>query len=274
MPKKGQKLTEEQKEQLRERMAKARAAKVKKQEQAANEVDEISENIEAASVEPTPPANTGELGVEQLTKMVLELQNALIKQQNTGGGNQSSAQVANGRIVGISDKYPTGKDNYEDPRERLYKEPRLKRIAFQENYELEYEVTTVTYETKSGVTERQPKFTVELNQIILDDDGEPTNRRIGRARMIFFEDPDTAMKIAADNNLEVDETNQMKFLNDMRYLRVRDWVFECFWPNKVQKKVEGEKEIVVNGQIVRTWEVSAPEGEQVNIDYSNSRFRV
>lgn len=253
--------TEEQKQEARERLAAARAKK------AANKATEEQK--------PEQPAiNTGELGVPELTRMVLELQQAIAMGRATQG--LSTAQVANGRLVGVQEKYSTDKSRYEDPRPRLLQEPRLKRVAFAENYEVDYEVTSVTYETKTGITEKQPKFAIELIQVVLDDRGEPTNRRIGVAKLVFFEDPDTAIKIAEDNGLEVNEANQIDFLNDMRYLRVRDWIFECFWPTKPDATKNNRKEMVVGGQVVQTWEVSSPADESAKIPFSelgNSKLR-
>jgi hypothetical protein len=81
---------------------------------------------------------------------------------------------------------------------------------------------------------REPKFTIQLNRIVLNDQGEQTNKRYIARRLIFHEDPQAALVVARENNLAVDENNQKEFLDEMRYLRVKDWLFDVFWPKPAQ----------------------------------------
>jgi hypothetical protein len=264
-------MTEEQKQALRERLAKARAAK-----QAKNEEKETAPTpTDHGSTDPT---------VAELTKQVEELK-ALVANQQTSNPQTdlisalqamagiNGAQISRGRVVGTTEKHSTDLTRYDDPRERLRKEPRLARIAFDTNYELEFDVGVTQYETKDGISLKEPKFHLKLNQIILDEDGEPTNRRMGKAQMIFFEDPATAMEVANRLGLPVDETNETAFLNEMRYMRMREWLFECFWPPKPNTDKGNQTEMVINGQVVQTWEVSTEGNARIPFDKLSNKLR-
>lgn len=259
--------TEEERKAFGEKM---KAARAKKEQQEAPKTEEQH------PVEPVPePQNhtSEDPSIVELTKMVLELKQKLAEKEEqpslteailalTGQNTQNTGQIANGKVVGTTDKYDTSLKSYENPVERLKKEPRLRRVAFNDNYELEWETSTTRYDTRDGIWYKEPKFTLKLNQIVLDDQGEPTNKRIGKARMVFHEDPDTAVEVAERNGLPVNLEDQVAFLNEMRYMRMKEWLFECFWPNPVDTSKGNMKEIVVGGQVVTTWEVSTEEGKE------------
>lgn len=261
--------TEEQKEAARARLAAAREAKAKKAEE---------------SNGPAPQDHSSEEpGVTELTKMVLELQQRLEaaeKAKSTGEelanalmNLSGGTKVENGRMVGSTEKFSTDKARYSDPRERLAQESRLKRIAFDSNYELEFEVGTTRYQTKEGVNLIEPKFVLRLVQIVLDENGEPTNRRVGKAQMVFFEDPDTAIEVATRLGLPVDSSNEVAFLDEMRYMRMREWLFECFWPPRVDTTTSGKQQMVVGGQVVDTWEVSTEGNATIPFNQLGNKFK-
>lgn len=276
MPKKGQQLTEEQKEVLRERMAKARAARKAKAQQSTQE----NKNPEPKTTQPQEPAST-ELDVSQLTKMVLELQEQLKSSQALTEAfrqGQASAQPQSQQSRISRTLFSEDLSVYESPVPRLLKEPRLQRIAFEHNYDVDYTVVmTKSIEKKDGTLERQPQFNVELQGVVFDDNGEPTNKRFIARKMVFFEDPDTAINIAEKNGLSMDNfPSEIDFLNQMRYLRVRDWVFDFFWPPVNQGNKSDIKDEVIGGQVVRTFQKSTGVDETAGIDYnslSGSRLR-
>lgn len=207
--------------------------------------------------------------IEQL-KANQELMMLLLKQNGTqGGANLSST----GKVLGEVEKYNINPDRYPDPTIRLRKEPRLAPLAFDYNYELDYQVAVSNYETKAGVNMKEPKFLVSLNRIVLDDSGNQTNKRYVARRMVFHEDPQAAIVIARENGIDLDDykdmdntdTNQQVFLNEMRYLRVRDWLFDIFWPRPVSLPSKMQEE-VIGGQLVQVFTKSS-EGES-EIDFS------
>lgn len=272
--------TEEQKQAARDRLAAARAKKQAiieaKQKAAKQEATESPAPHEHSAVDPT---------VAELMRQVQELKDAMATQAQANpqtdliealkalSGNTNGAQVSGGRIVGTQEKHSTNLDLYDDPRPRLMAEPRLKRIAFDQNYELGFNVGVTQYETKDGLNMKEPKFHLQLIQIVLDDNGEPTNQRIGKAQMIFFEDPATAIEVANRMGLPVDEENQTAFLNEMRYYRVRDWLFECFWPPKTDAALNNMREVVIGGQVVQTWEVNSENSAKIPFDKLENKLR-
>lgn len=209
-------------------------------------------------------------------KQQLEDSNRLNQAYFAGTQSVQSAQsttVNNGRLVGTTAKFSVDPKQYEDPRDRLRAEPRLRRVAFDTNYELDFDVSVTSYDTKDGLMMKEPKFTLSLNQIVLDDDGEPTTGRIGKARIVFFEDPQTAVLMANKLGIPIDDENEAKFLNDMRYIRVRDWLYECFWPPKVETARANKREMVVGGQIVDVWEKSSENASAIPFDTLNSKLK-
>jgi hypothetical protein len=271
-------MTEEQKQAARERLAKARAAKQAKQTSPeTNQINPAPEPSQAPGNDPD---------VAELTKMVLELKEQLQSQselnkaflagQASAGGNnaQPGVQVGSqGKLIGIRDKYSLDFSKYDDPRDKLKHEPRLERIAFDFNYVLDWKVDTWTYDTKEGYQQREPKFELSLSRILQDENGEDTGRRARVATLVFFEDPQTAVVVAQQNGLPIDQENEQQFLNAMRYLRMRDWLYECFWPAPVKNSgALGEE--VIGGRLVQVWTKSSEEASPIPFDKMDPRKRL
>jgi hypothetical protein len=175
-----------------------------------------------------------------------------------------------GKLLGRVDKYIIDPANYPNPCERLSKEPRLQRFAFPINYELDFQVTSTQYQNQEGVNMREPKFTLELHKIVMDEDtGEPTNGRYVVCRAIFHEDPQAALVIARDNGLEVNDSNEKTFLDEMRYLRMRDWLLEAFYP-KAAQPARQRKEVVVGNKLVEFFTVNSESSQSPFKDINSS----
>jgi len=172
--------------------------------------------------------------------------------------SQQTPTVNNrGSLIGVFEKYVLDPDNYPSPVERIMAEPRLAPLAFSINYHMDYKYTVRNYDTKQGINTSEPEFTIELWRNVLDANGKTTKRYRAR-RMVFHEDPQAAMVIAHDNNIAIDKEDERNFLNEMRYLRVRDWVFDIFWPKTAQDN-QAVKEEVIGNQLVQVIEVSSKE---------------
>ncbi len=279
MPKRGEQMSDELRAKLAEGRAKAKARKE------ATKAETTKTNTPKPTEEPKQPVDTTptvDPGLAQLTEMVLELKkqneekdkilNAFMSGVQSQGNNVATGNNK-GRLVGTTEKYSVDKKVYEDPRPRLFAEPRLKRIAFDQNYELDYDVAVTSYQTVDGVQMKEPKFTIKLNQIVLDDQGEATSKRVGRVQMIFFEDPETAIVVANQNGLPIDDENEAQFLNDMRYIRIRDWLFDFFWKPATSDAQSNKRSEVIGGQVVETWEVSTEGNAKINFGELNSKLR-
>jgi hypothetical protein len=203
--------------------------------------------------------------------------NALLRAAVLGQQNSSNGVGVKGtQLVGEVDKYLVDKDNYPDPTRRLAAEPRLQTIAFNHNYELEYNFSVRSYETKTGLNMREPEFLVTLLRVVLDDQGERVkvqNPTTGKTedkfyiakRLMFHEDPQAALVIARDNNIDIDKTDEKVFLDEMRYLRVRDWLFGVFWPQPTQQASKIREE-VIGGTLVQVYTKNSVDPSAVDFD--------
>lgn len=182
-------------------------------------------------------------------------------------------QFQGNTLVGTVEKYNVDPAAYPNPIQRLSQEPKLQRFAFKENYELSYQVSVSSYQTKDGINTREPRFTLELHRIMFDEDtGEPTNGRYVICRAFFHEDPQAAIIVAQENGLGVDETNQKAFLDEMRYLRMRDWLLDAFYPPKASP-IKNKKQMVINNRLVDYFEVNSENSESIPFNQLNTKVR-
>jgi hypothetical protein len=217
-----------------------------------------------------------EQSVTDLQRQVKEMQQnmdamrqMMMQSQNNGSGVQMNQR---GELIGEWEKYVIDPANYPDPTPRLRKESRLQPLAFDYNYEMEYEVGRTNYQTLTGKNMVEPKFRIVLNRIVLNDQGEQTDKRYIARKMIFFEDPEAALVIARENGLEVDKSDEKLFLNEMRYLRIRDWLFDIFWP-KPADEMGRIKEEIIGGTIVQVFTKSSEDSSSIPFDKLESKLR-
>lgn len=258
MPKKNQ--TPEERKAWGEKMKKAREAKKK--------LDGVDEQLQTA------PPKSNEPDIGDLQRQLNELRQALVAAQ---GQQSSGAQVTNQGLIGTHIKYTVDPKNYDDPIPRLFEfmesKPQLRRLGFKDNYELDFKMDTFAYDTKDGRNVSEPKFTLDLNRIVYDEETyEPTNRRYTACRMVFFEDPQTAMVVARDNGIEIDTQDEKAFLNEMRFLRMRDWLLEAFYPPKAAP-THNKREQVIGNQMVEVWEISSETSAKIPFDQLNSKLK-
>lgn len=196
--------------------------------------------------------------VAELKRQIDELKKAM--------GQQLQTPVLTSRgLLGTQEKYPIDPKYYPDPRDKLSSEPRLEREAFKHRYELKYEVTVSSYETVDGRRIKEPKFNLDLIGIVVDDDGEDTGKRYIARKAVFHEDPDAALIMAREQGVVVDESREKEFLDEMRYLRMRDWLFDIFWP-KPPKPQEGFREEVIGNRLVTVYSVNSEESQTMPFD--------
>jgi hypothetical protein len=178
---------------------------------------------------------------------------------------QQTPQVnRQGGLTGTFEKYVLDPNYYSDPTPRLAEHPKLQRFAFPINYELEWKVTDTFYETVDGVRTREPRFTVELNRVMLDEEsGEDTGGRYTIRSFVFHEDPQAALVVAREQGVDVSSMGEREFLDEMRYLRVLSWLLEAFYPPKRDAEKKNKKEMAINGKIVQYFEVSSPNGSAI-----------
>lgn len=218
------------------------------------------------------PELAGEATVSELAKQVLELKAQLERiavAQTAAGPDRIPMQTPQvdprGKLTGTFEKYIVDPKHYPDPTAQLKTEPKLARFAFDVNYELGWEVTRTQYQTQDGINTVEPRFTVELIKVIIDEDsGEPTTGRYVLRSMVLHEDPQAALTVARDNNVNPDDFGgEWAFLDAMRYLRIRDWLLEAFYPPRNTGK-KGRKEAVIGNRVVQIYEVSSLDAAPVD----------
>lgn len=221
----------------------------KKEEEKQEEVEETISNEDYNSLKRQ---------VEELKKLI-ETKEVKEGPQLTSGNPQITASG----LIGTLNKFNTDPAYYPDPSERLAKEPRLARFAFGENWELEFSVKTSSYTTLDNRRVAEPQFTVQLIGVVFDDNGEKTDGRYVRRQMIFFEDPDAALSVARENGLKVEDFEEKAFLDEMRYLRVKNWLLEAFYSPVNTNKKQNKKQMVIGNQVVDYYEISSVDNAAV-----------
>ena len=238
MPKK--EMTPEEKKAWGQKMKQAREAK------------KTAQKIEASP----PSTNNDEL--DDLKRRIKELESSLTQPHSQHPTPQSSQpQVTGTGIIGTYTKFSINPDDYPDPRERLASEQRLVPQAFKENFLLEWKVGPIRYDTKDGRYIEEPKFDIELWRLERDDvSGELTDRKYRVTKGTFFEDPAAALAVAQEQGLEVPKQVEKLFLDEMRYLRIRDWLFDAFFPPPPQNRMNAKEEVIGN-RLVEVVEINS-----------------
>lgn len=260
----GRKWTDEEKKAFGVKMKALRDAKAASKELDEDNVFEPDIEVTEKVTPPTPePVETTskEETTEELLKRALEAIANLTGQNAQAAA--SGTQVANGKLVGTTDKFSMDFASYPDPTSRLREEKVLERFGFKSNYELKWSVSTSRYQTIDGIWQQEPKFNIDLIRVLFDEEtGKDTGGRYIEYRIVFHEDPDAAMVIARDNGVTLDTSDEKGFLDEMRYLRVRDWLLECFMP-KAPKAASNNKQMVINGKLVEYYEVNSEDSASI-----------
>lgn len=231
-----------------------------------------------ASITPEVPASAPQLEAEPKTTISQVEYNDLMRQIQELKSMQFQPQplaptvgIVGGKLVGTTEKFRVDPSLYPNPIERLLKESKLSRFALDINYHMGWKVSISEYTTIDNIRVKEPKFTLELGKKRFDEDtGEPILDKDGNqeayiiSRFIMHEDPEAALVIARNEGIDVDETNEEDFLNEMRYLRMRDWLVECFFPSPI-KKIE-KKEMVIGGTVVETYNITSTQNEKIEFD--------
>jgi hypothetical protein len=190
---------------------------------------------------------------------------ALLKKIEELEARQFFQQPAPVQPVRSITKYSLEAADWPDPRERLANESKLSSFAFKENFILKWDVGRVNYE-KDGVHYQEPKFRIELWRWKRDPETqELTNKQYRVHKATFFEDPSAAMAVAIEKGIEVDDTLQKAFLDEMRYMRVRDWLFGIFYPTPSAKS-EGHREEVIGNRLVPVIEMSSTKPTEISFE--------
>lgn len=171
-------------------------------------------------------------------------------------GNPQSGFDQFGKPTGVIQKYSVDPAHYKDPRESLLNIPELKRQAMAENFMLDWEVEQLIYDTKYGSSFSEPKFTLILWRKMFDEEGNTNGKRILIQTGVFFEDPVTAVKEATQLGIPLDNSTSSEFLEQMRFLRYKQWLMDIFNPKRPESTKPRRIPQVIGGQVVEVEEYS------------------
>lgn len=258
------KWTEEEKKAASEK-AKARRAQMLAEQAAV--VTTQNDPVEAQALTPEPKVtNSPETPSDELLRQAIEAISMLAQLQAANGGANNGPQVRNGKLTGTVEKYAVDPSLYPDPSDRLREEPRLQRFGFKENFDLRWTVTTTEYTTIDNIRMREPKFILDLVRVVFDEEtGIPTGGRYVEYRLISHEDPDSSLMVARANHINVDDYDERDFLNEMRYIKMRDWIMSCFYKAKPGSNTN-RREMVINGKVVEYFEVNSEDSAKIPFD--------
>lgn len=222
----------------------------------------------APPVETPAPQATGQSN-EMLEKLVLRLMDEIDELKKTKNPDmtpeaalQYTAQMQGQPVVGRNGiqgkmfRYPIEPDYYPNPVERLYDEPTLSRFNLRENYFFDWEVEGVEYE-KYGVTYAEPKFTVRLFRKLYGDDGLPNGQFALINRQIQHEDEVVARAAADRLGLTESFENFQEMMNEVRFLRIRQWLLDLFKPPQVETHNKQPTQMVIDGKVVEVFDTEA-----------------
>lgn len=253
-------MTEEQREAAKIRLAAARAAKQSKK----NLKREIQEELrEAPSLEEQVAALAAE--VQRLTKLQANNPNLQTPEQKVSASAlMEGATIGKRGIHGIQYIYPVEKSHYEDPTDRLYDSPELRRHAMRENFIFTWDVVGVIYESHN-VTYSEPRFEVHLFRKLFDEEGVETGKAALVARHYQHED-DLAAKVAADRLGLTDSFDSFEqMMNEMRFWRIKQWLLALFQKPKINTHNKRPIQMVIDGKNTEVFDtesiIGASQGE-------------
>lgn len=281
MPKKGEKLSEEQK-------AKMAAGRKKKKEEQEFEPTAVQEAKKAAAKLAEPPVTDEVIPAEPdpvsspplptapqvdpnliativATVQSLNAQNpqaaqAAPEQKLDEIARQTGATVGVNGIQGVVSKYPVEKSYYPDPTERLTNEPMLRRFAMAENYIFKWNVSGVEY-VKNNVAFSEPRFTLELFRRLYNDDGTPNGKAALVARNILHEDQMTtrvaSVRLGLVEKFGEGEDSMKMLMDEVRYWRMQQWLLALFSPAKIETHSKKPTTQVINGKVVEVFDTES-----------------
>jgi hypothetical protein len=216
-----------------------------------------AETVTAPPAEPpeTPEENVDQNDLRALLKRIEELESQKFFPKDTPTTPTSKTVVT---------KFSFNPKDYPDPRERLFTEPKLTLKGFNKDWwDLGWEVQKVNYE-EDGVKLAAPRFLLEIYRIMEDEEtGEPSAKRYVAKKGNFFEDPDSFLVIAEQHGHVIPESFTGEFMNEMRYLAMRDWLVDFFYPPNNTEKKSNKTETVIGNRLVEVFEISSEESSAI-----------
>lgn len=215
--------------------------------------------------------------MSKMAEMLSNNQNFKVTDENAGavideasqikyaGGHVQASVGANG-VTGQVFKYPVEPEYYPNPKERLYDIPFLKRFNLRDNYIITWGVEGVEYE-KNGVAFAEPRFICHLYRRIYDEDNNDTGTAALVSRTFLHEDRMIALTTANKLGLTEQFADEREIMDEIRFLRVKEWLVALFTPYKFQKFAKKPRSMVIDGKQVEVFDTE----EIVGADAADSK---
>lgn len=255
MPKK--QWTDEERKAFGDKMRALRAEKEQKQTPQTDKVAPTEPSVEAAPAVETPAAPAPAavtLTTEQLQALVAALSQGTT---NTAPAPAFSGQSVNaqGQVVGSIIKFPVDPGYYPDPipaiNDFMETDKRTRRLAFTENYYLDWEWDAKPYDTKYGTSMREPTFHATLYANYYDDEGNDTGKFRVVQSLHFNEDESTALDYAHSLGIDATHENMREVMNTARVERLKRWLLSVFFPERNYELAVQSNEEAIDGQVVK-----------------------
>lgn len=193
--------------------------------------------------------------IEELRQLNPQAQNATSDQKlDELIRMQGGASVGSQGVQGVVQKYPVEASHYPDPRDRLYDLPELKRYAMRDNYIITYEVQGVTYE-KQNVTFTEPRHVIHLYRRLYDDDGTDSGK-VALVNRHYMGEDELVTKIASQK-LGLDINKWQEAVDEVRFLRIKQWLLDLFRPVNIQTKTRQKTVQVIDGKAVEVYDTES-----------------
>ena len=248
-----------------EKMKQAREAKQAGKQKISSPSQPSTSYQSRSAVPPQPSEPAQQENVADLVRRVEELEKERDFFKKT---SLETPQVTDRGVQGTFEKYSVDPSNYPDPRQHLWEymnsTQALRRHGFTpDNYEMEWEIRTTNYETRDGRSVKEPRFILEVWGILYNEETNQPEKKYRIHRLVFHEDPQAALIVANEKGLEIPEDMTKQFLDDMRFLRVRDWLMELFVPPHYNEKKQEQREEVIGNKLVDVVEISSEQPSSI-----------
>ena len=246
-------MTEEQKQAARDRLLAYHAKKKAAKESQAEDIAEMPVEATQEPVERVLDEDTVTIPKSQLD-FIMERLKALDSLKKEPQVQQPV--VSNGRVQGVTQVYSINPNDYPDPREELMNLPQLVRLAFKENYLLDWNLSSARWQSADGLWFVEPKFELAVWKKLYDDEGNIRNVKALVGKIALFEDPADAMSNWEEAGIEGDPDSKEN-RDKLRMFRLKQYLLERMFPPRQSSVKKKAKQEVIGGMVVDMEEYSA-----------------
>jgi len=244
-------MTDEQKQAARERML-AMHAKKKAERDLAKEmpVEATQEPVETRSGEETVTVPKAQMD------FIMERLRALDELKKEPEAQIQTPSISAGKVQGVTQIYSIIPGDYPDPREALLSLPQLERLAFRQNYLLDWNLSAARWQSIDGLWFVEPKFELVIWKKLYDEEGNIRNVKALVGKYVLFEDPADAIANWEEAGIEGDPDSKEN-RDKLRMFRLKQYLLEKMFPPRAGSTAKKAKQEIIKGMVVDMEEYSA-----------------